>query len=137
MPAVRSTLTVTLLPPLVSVHSVLHLCQPFIGYLIDIQRYGNTGVKSSLCGQKVSITNKNNGKTVIVPIEDACPGCANIDSIDLSVGAFTQIATEEEGEVPSMYSVLKSILGIHLYCRYSLLVLRRLKAHIRSITTFS
>lgn len=67
---------------------------------IDIQRYGDTSVKSSLCGQKVQITNQNNGKTVVVPIEDACPGCKNRDSIDLSVGAFTQIATEEEGEVP-------------------------------------
>ena len=32
-------------------------------------------------------------------MEDECPTCDNGTSLDLSVGAFTQIATEEEGEV--------------------------------------
>ncbi|OBZ75997.1 hypothetical protein A0H81_04336 [Grifola frondosa] len=63
-------------------------------------RYGNLNDVSKLCGQQVSITNKNNGKSVVVTIQDACPTCLNEDSIDLSVAAFEQIATLEEGEVP-------------------------------------
>ena len=78
--------------------------------LADVARYGDTGVKSPLCGQQVQITNKTNGKTVTVTIADACPTCDNADSIDLSVGAFTQIATEEEGEVPSTYPILRLAL---------------------------
>ncbi|KZT18818.1 barwin-like endoglucanase [Neolentinus lepideus HHB14362 ss-1] len=53
-----------------------------------------------LCGKKVFIRNTKNGKSVTVTIADECPTCENSNSIDLSVGAFTQIATKEEGEVP-------------------------------------
>lgn len=67
---------------------------------IDQDRYGDSGNESSLCGKQVEITNTNNGKTVTVTIADDCPTCTNGNSIDLSVGAFTQIATEAEGEVP-------------------------------------
>jgi hypothetical protein len=67
---------------------------------IDQDRYGNSGEVSALCGQQVKITNTQNGKTVTVTIADDCPTCENANSIDLSVGAFTQIATEEQGEVP-------------------------------------
>jgi expansin (peptidoglycan-binding protein) len=66
---------------------------------IDVDRYGNTGVQSSLCGKQVKITNPANKKSVTVTIADACPTCENSNSIDLSVGAFTQIATEAQGEV--------------------------------------
>ncbi|OCH93426.1 barwin-like endoglucanase [Obba rivulosa] len=66
---------------------------------IDQDRYGDSGVESSLCGQQVLITNPANGKSVTVTIADDCPTCKNSDSIDLSLGAFTQIATEEQGEV--------------------------------------
>ncbi|KAE9407913.1 barwin-like endoglucanase, partial [Gymnopus androsaceus JB14] len=68
---------------------------------IDQTRYGDPSQVSSLCGKKVTITNTNNQKTVTVTIADDCPTCDNENSIDLSVRAFTQIATEEEGEVPS------------------------------------
>lgn len=66
---------------------------------IDEQRYGNSGLKSSLCGKQVEITNPANGKSVVVTIADDCPTCKNGDSIDLSVAAFKKIATEEEGMV--------------------------------------
>lgn len=45
--------------------------------------------------------NAANGKSVIVTVADDCPTCKNKDSIDLSIGAFTQIAAEAEGEVNS------------------------------------
>jgi hypothetical protein len=35
---------------------------------IDIDRYGDTGSQSSLCGQTVHITNSNNGKSIDVVI---------------------------------------------------------------------
>jgi len=66
---------------------------------IDERRYGNPGKKSSLCGRKVAITNILNGKSVTVTIQDDCPGCKNLDSIDLSTGAFQKIATLAEGMV--------------------------------------
>ncbi|KIY46317.1 hypothetical protein FISHEDRAFT_60445 [Fistulina hepatica ATCC 64428] len=39
---------------------------------------------SRLCGRSVKITNTQNGKSVVVRIADACPGCKNHNSIDLS-----------------------------------------------------
>ncbi|PCH38005.1 barwin-like endoglucanase [Wolfiporia cocos MD-104 SS10] len=66
---------------------------------IDQDRYGNSGAVSALCGQKVKITNPANGNTVTVTIADDCPTCRNSDSIDLSVGAFEQIADLSEGIV--------------------------------------
>ncbi|KAH8107047.1 RlpA-like double-psi beta-barrel-protein domain-containing protein-containing protein [Cristinia sonorae] len=73
---------------------------------IDQDRYGNSGNESPLCGKQVQITNTKNGKTVTVTIADDCPTCVNSNSIDLSVGAFTQIATEEEGMVPITWKFL-------------------------------
>jgi expansin (peptidoglycan-binding protein) len=73
---------------------------------MDQTRYGNSGEVSALCGQQVEITNTQNGKTVTVTIADDCPTCENANSIDLSVGAFTQIATEEQGEVPITWKLL-------------------------------
>lgn len=67
---------------------------------IDGDRYGDLGARSSLCGKQVSITNTKNGKSVTVTIADACPTCDNSNSIDLSSGAFQQIATLDEGIVP-------------------------------------
>lgn len=64
------------------------------------QRYGDSSAASPLCGKKVFIKNTKNGKSVTVTVADDCPTCENESSIDLSVGAFTQIATEEEGMVP-------------------------------------
>lgn len=61
---------------------------------------GSFGQPSSLCGKQVVITNNNNGKSVTVTIADVCPSCVNSNSIDLSVGAFTAIASESDGMVP-------------------------------------
>ena len=68
---------------------------------IDESRYGNSGQKSALCGRKVKILNPANGKSVTVTIADDCPTCKNSNSIDLSVSAFTQIATKAQGMVGS------------------------------------
>jgi len=78
---------------------------------IDQTRYGDSGAVSSLCGTQVIITNNNNGKTVTVTIADDCPTCDNENSIDLSLGAFTQIATEEEGEVPITWEYVSDTGG--------------------------
>jgi len=67
---------------------------------LDTQLYGNTGEASQYCGKTITITNTNNGKTVTAIVADACPTCGGKDYVDMSVGAFTEIATEEEGEVP-------------------------------------
>ena len=66
----------------------------------DERRYGNSGGASPLCGKKVEIINTKNGKSVVVIVADDCPTCTNSNSIDLSTGAFNQIATPEEGQVP-------------------------------------
>jgi hypothetical protein len=71
---------------------------------IDQQRYGNSGGKSKLCGMSIRIVNTNNGKSVTCQIADDCPTCKNENSVDLSVGAFTAIATQAEGEVPIQWS---------------------------------
>ena len=63
---------------------------------MDSERYGS----GSLCGQQVTITNTDNGKSVTVTIADECPTCTNGNSIDLSTGAFDQIADESSGIVP-------------------------------------
>ncbi|WVN90746.1 uncharacterized protein L203_105989 [Cryptococcus depauperatus CBS 7841] len=55
---------------------------------------------SQYCGKKIYLTNTNNGKSVTAVVADACPSCVSNNSLDLSVGAFKQIATEEDGMVP-------------------------------------
>lgn len=53
------------------------------------------------CGKQIKIYNANNpSKSVLVTVADECPTCENPESIDMSVGAFTAIATEAEGMVP-------------------------------------
>ncbi len=54
----------------------------------------------AICGKKVHITNKQNGKSVTVTVADECPTCINANSIDLSQSAFEVIATLGEGQVP-------------------------------------
>jgi hypothetical protein len=73
---------------------------------INGERYGNLGQKSALCGKQVRLTNTKNNKSVTVTIADACPTCNNNNSIDLSEGAFKQIATLDEGLVPIEWSFL-------------------------------
>ncbi|CAE6452714.1 unnamed protein product [Rhizoctonia solani] len=66
---------------------------------LDYRRYGNLSKQSSDCGRTVVITNPKNGKTVTAKVADACPTCENENCLDLSHGAFDQIATREEGMV--------------------------------------
>lgn len=63
---------------------------------------------ASLCGQTVSVTNVNNGLTVSAIVADMCPGCANSESLDLSVGAWLAIGeTEADGsEVPITWTLV-------------------------------
>ncbi|VDB89352.1 unnamed protein product [Peniophora sp. CBMAI 1063] len=64
---------------------------------LQTQRYA-----SSLCGQSVTVTNLNNGRVVTASIADQCPGCANANSLDLSIGAWEAIgeSTADGSEVP-------------------------------------
>lgn len=52
----------------------------------------------------MKITHKE--KTVTVTIADDCPTCQNKDSIDLSVAAFKQIASLDEGDVPITWELV-------------------------------
>jgi len=73
---------------------------------MDARRYGDTGVRSPLCGRTVRITNTRNGKSVTAYVADACPTCENSNSIDLSMGAFQSIADPAEGVVPIVWQML-------------------------------
>jgi rare lipoprotein A (peptidoglycan hydrolase) len=69
---------------------------------IDSNGYwgNNFGSGSSYCGRWVTITNTNNGRTTTAMIADVCPTCVSDNSLDLSVAAFTDIASESDGMVP-------------------------------------
>ncbi|SCV70289.1 BQ2448_1683 [Microbotryum intermedium] len=53
----------------------------------------------SHCGQKIVVTRVSNGAQTTATVRDSCPTCVNNQCLDLSVKAFTDIATEEEGMV--------------------------------------
>ena len=72
-------------------------------YVIAIDTNGwwqDTSSASPLCGKSITLTNSNNGKSVTAVVADACPSCVSDNSLDLSVGAFNAIASEEDGQVP-------------------------------------
>lgn len=54
-------------------------------------------------GTKVKVTNRRNGKSVVVKITDRCGNC----SIDLSYAAFGCIAKHSQGRVPVKVTVLR------------------------------
>merc|ERR1712230_349380 len=58
----------------------------------------------SHCGDKVCITRTSDDKTVEAIVQDSCPSCVSTESLDLSWGAFSQIATEAEGMVDITWS---------------------------------
>jgi len=66
---------------------------------LDKDLYGNTSEKSQYCGDSITITNKANGKQVTAIVADACPTCLTWGSVDLSQGAFDQIAEEATGQI--------------------------------------
>ena len=74
--------------------------------ILETKLYGDLSSRSSNCGRKIELTNTNNGKSVSVVVADACPTCLHEDDLDLSFAAFTSIATEEEGEVPSTFPLV-------------------------------
>ncbi|KAH9946091.1 RlpA-like double-psi beta-barrel-protein domain-containing protein-containing protein [Epithele typhae] len=78
---------------------IVHQDSDFV-IALQTELYGNINAKSSNCGRKIKLTNTKNGKTVEAVVADACPTCTQGHDLDLSFGAFMQIATEEEGEVP-------------------------------------
>ncbi|CCO27986.1 hypothetical protein BN14_01977 [Rhizoctonia solani AG-1 IB] len=73
---------------------------------LDYRRYGPLNQKSSDCGREVRITNTNNGKSVTAIVADACPSCTNGNCLDLSTGAFDQIASRDAGMVPIEWSFI-------------------------------
>jgi len=58
-----------------------------------------TNSESSLCGKWIEVTNTENGKSVEAEVVDVCPTCVSDNSLDLSTGAFDQIASENTGTV--------------------------------------
>ncbi|GAA6064376.1 hypothetical protein JCM10212_000485 [Sporobolomyces blumeae] len=64
---------------------------------LQIDRYGTSSNSNPDCGRQVEVKNDANGKTVIATVADACPGCANYNSLDLSVGAFDAIGDQATG----------------------------------------
>jgi hypothetical protein len=61
--------------------------------------------KHNYCGKTIHITNTKNGKTVTAIVADECPTCESKGSVDMSVGAFTAIATESQGDVPITWTI--------------------------------
>ncbi len=53
---------------------------------------------SGACGACLEVTNPNNGKSVLVRIDDQCPECKPGD-VDLEEAAFEQIANKTEGRI--------------------------------------
>ena len=51
------------------------------------------------CGRSITITRTDTGQSVTATVADECPTCENGTSLDLSEGAFEQIATKAEGMV--------------------------------------
>ena len=67
---------------------------------LALARYGTGSNNAPDCGRKLTITNTANGKTVQATVADACPGCRNFNSLDLSVATFNAIADPATGVVP-------------------------------------
>ncbi|BGP13268.1 hypothetical protein JCM10213_004962 [Rhodosporidiobolus nylandii] len=67
---------------------------------LAMARYGTGSNNAPDCGRKVEIKNDATGATVVATVADACPGCANYNSLDLSTGAFDAIADQAQGVVP-------------------------------------
>jgi len=52
------------------------------------------------CGKTVVLTNTDTGESVTATVADECPSCESAYSVDLSVGAFTALASESAGVFP-------------------------------------
>ncbi|KAI8978054.1 RlpA-like double-psi beta-barrel-protein domain-containing protein-containing protein [Pilobolus umbonatus] len=60
--------------------------------------YSGNPNNNPLCGKRIRVTNKANGKSVTVKIVDMCPPCS-YGSVDLSPAAFQQIADLSTGRI--------------------------------------
>ncbi|GAA5828138.1 hypothetical protein JCM11251_002609 [Rhodosporidiobolus azoricus] len=69
-------------------------------YLVALQSSMYAG--GSHCGKMITIN--RGGKSIQAKVQDECPSCTSTQSIDLSVGAFTAIASESEGQVDITWS---------------------------------
>jgi hypothetical protein len=69
---------------------------------LDQSKYGDSGNASPYCGKTVSITGL--GKTMTATVADDCPTCDNANSLDMSVGLFTEFASEDVGEFDITWS---------------------------------
>ncbi|GAA5879297.1 hypothetical protein JCM16303_003155 [Sporobolomyces ruberrimus] len=67
------------------------------GVALQMARYGTSSNSNPDCGKTVIIKNNANGKTTEAQVWDACPGCANYNSLDLSVAAFDAIGDQATG----------------------------------------
>ncbi|ORY83498.1 RlpA-like double-psi beta-barrel-protein domain-containing protein-containing protein [Leucosporidium creatinivorum] len=67
---------------------------------LDWRLYGNLNQESQYCGRSLTITNTDNGKSVVAIVADACPSCASQYSLDLSTGAFDAIGDQDTGVLP-------------------------------------
>jgi len=63
----------------------------------QFERYDGSTPRGADCGRKVEIINVANGKSVQATVADRCPGCKNINSLDLSQAAFDAIGDEATG----------------------------------------
>ncbi|PWN29654.1 barwin-like endoglucanase, partial [Jaminaea rosea] len=54
-------------------------------------------MNSALCGKKVQITNKSNGKTATATVADTCPTCNNANSLDMSKALFGALTDNNYG----------------------------------------
>ncbi|SCZ92399.1 BZ3500_MvSof-1268-A1-R1_Chr5-2g07831 [Microbotryum saponariae] len=73
---------------------------------LALARYGTGSNDAPDCGRKVQVVNVANGKSVVATVADACPGCANYNSLDLSTGAFDQIAEQATGVIDIKWKYL-------------------------------
>ncbi|PWN53165.1 barwin-like endoglucanase, partial [Violaceomyces palustris] len=64
-------------------------------YVVALQSSMYAG--GSRCGKKVKITRNDTGKSITATCADECPTCTNTQSLDLSVAAFTALASESVG----------------------------------------
>lgn len=63
-----------------------------------------------LCGYKVKVwNNANPSTTVTVAIVDTCPGCAGQYDLDLSPGAFNQLADPSVGRIKISWEFAESV----------------------------
>ena len=78
-------------------------CDYLILILAESARYGPSSQASPNCGRSITLTNTNNAKSVTVTVADLCVTCSNMNDLDLSIGAFLQIATLADGDVPIVW----------------------------------